>query len=424
MPSLQGSPRRDVRRRLVAAGYASEAVATGAAQTAAGSADRRVGLYAQKALPEHHASAATWIPVRTIPFLAAVVGLLMPSAALTAVAFLDTRVASLLASLGDRWENTAAAVRYLVDLRSPQGCAAAAGLAGFLLAAALATATRNVRRHRLDDHQGRYRAWGWLSLLLAIAGFGFAFPLGPLFSTLLTDATGWNLHTAGQGWWTLLVTATVMPVGLWAVLPLTQRLATGFWLFSALASWLLAEGIRLGLVAGWQPAMEPFATAAAWQAAADALQVFVPALAAVGTLVASRSVIREARGLVKPQMARSTRAVRQMPDANDQAASWMTGEEAHGNTAPANSTPDDTDASEPIGGYAETEATADDWGEAFDEQDGPQDEPSRLHESGDSISSRPTATASPAVDNSGDDVHLSKAERRRLRKLARRNRAA
>jgi hypothetical protein len=424
MPSLQGSPRRDVRRRLVVAGYASEAPATGAMYTAGGSADRRVGLYAQKALPEHHASAATWIPVRTLPFLAAALGLLMPSAALTTVAFLDSRVASLLASLDDRWENTAAAVRYLIDMRSPQGCAAAVGLAGFLLAAALAIATRNVRRHRLDDHQGRYRAWGWLSLLLAIAGFGFVFPLGPLFSTMMTDATGWNLHTAGQGWWTLLVAATVIPVGLWAVLPLTQRLATGFWLFSALASWLLADGIWLGLAAGWQPSMEPYATAAAWQAAADALRVFVPALAAVGTLVASRSVIREARGLVKPRMARSGKTVRQKPTAHDQAASPMTDEEAHRKTAHPSSMSDDTDTSEPIGGDTETEATEDEWVEGFEEHDSPREESPRPRENGDSIASSPTATASPAVDNNGDDLRLSKAERRRQRKLARRNRAA
>ncbi len=424
MPSFQGSQRRDVRRRLVAAGHAAMPAAEPAAKTPPQPPERRPGLYAQMALPEHHASSATRIPLRTFPFLAAVAGLLLPAATLSGLAFFRGPLFSLEAMLGERWQHTTAAVRSVVDLRSTQGLAAAAGLASFLLAASLAAATRNVRRHRLDDHQGRFRAWGWLSLMLAVGGLTFVLPIGPMVATVMTEATGWDLASAGRGWWTMLAATALLSIGAWAVLPLTQRLSTGLWLGGALVAWLAAEGISLGVAAGWQPAHWPFGDVSTWQLAGDAARIFAPALAAIGTLVASRGVIREARGLVAPRPARSRTAKPSRPP-RGAAASEPTVDKKQA------AADDELAASEAELARAD-EPSADEpasWDEGFAEQEDQQPTSPQLQENGDCLPSEhdlPATTA--AIDASGDDIpddrHLSKAERRRLRKLARKNRAA
>lgn len=428
MPPFQGSQRRDIRRRLAAAGHSSRAAAEPVANLAVRSGDRRPGLYAQKALPEHHASSATRIPIRSVPFFAATFGILLPPALLTAVAVLDDRVESLLASVGDRWENTIAAARCLVALRSPQGFAAATGLACFLLAAALAAATKNVRRHRLDDHQGRYRAWGWLSLLLVVAGLEVVFPLGPLFCTLITDATGWSLLPEGSGWWPLLVATGAVPIGLWAVLPLTQRFAPGLWLSGALGAWLTAEGISLALAAGWEPASERFGSTESWQLAADSLRVFVPSLAAIGTLVASRGVIREARGQVEARPALSRKATAGGPTSGDPAGSPTKSDQAMASGPKVEQFSDRHGEVRPVGTEVEKIVPSREAADRFGETEPPQPAMPQLLENGDSTSAGQTTRASTLGDDTSEsafgDRRLSKAERRRLRKRARNNQAA
>ena len=434
MPSFQGSQRRDVRRRLAAAGHFAMSAAEPSVKTSQAS-ERRPGLYAQMALPEHHASPATRIPIRTLPFSTAVAGLLLPAATLSGLAFFREPLSSLEAMLGERWQNTTAAMRSLLDLRSTQGLAAAAGLASFLLAASLATATRNVRRHRLDDHQGRYRAWGWLSLMLAVGGLTFVLPIGPLVATLMSEATGWDLQSAGRGWWTMLVAAALLPIGAWAVLPLTQRISTSLWLGGALTAWLAAEGVSLGIAAGWQPGLWQLGDASTWQLAGDAARIFAPALAAIGTLVASRGVIREARGLVAPRPARSPKA-KQRLSARGSAATEATVDE--GRAAAANPAHRDDAASADNPTLAASETTPTDkpsankpasWDEGFDEQEDQQLPSPQLQKNSDSLPSEEdfpatTGTSDASGDDIPDDHRLSKAERRRLRKLSRKNRAA
>ena len=437
MPSFQGSQRRDVRRRLAAAGHFAMSAAEPSVKTPQAS-ERRPGLYAQMALPEHHASSATRIPIRTLPFLAAVAGLLLPAATLSGLAFFREPLSSLEAMLGERWQNTTAAMRSLLDLRSTQGLAAAAGLASFLLAASLATATRNVRRHRLDDHQGRYRAWGWLSLMLAVGGLTFVLPIGPLVATLMSEATGWDLQSAGRGWWTMLVAAALLPIGAWAVLPLTQRISTSLWLGGALAAWLAAEGVSLGIAAGWQPGLWQLGDASTWQLAGDAARIFAPALAAIGTLVASRGVIREARGLVAPRPARSPKAKQRLSARGPAATEATEATVDEGRAAAANPAHRDDAASADNPTLAASETTPTDkpsankpasWDEGFDEEEDRQLPSPQLQKNSDSLPSEEdfpatTGTSDASGDDIPDDNRLSKAERSRLRKLSRKNRAA
>ena len=378
---------------------------------------RKVGVYAQKALPEHHASPAERIPVRPLPFLAAVTGLLVVPSALAGLAVAHPHVATLQASLGPRWANSAETVRSLIALESPHGLAATAGLACFLLASALAAATRTMRRHRLDDHQGRYRAWGWLGGLFAAAAVGMLLPLDRLTGTLMAEATGWEFGAGGRGWWMLLVALAWLPIGLWAVLPLTQRFVTSFWLTGSLAAWLTAEGVGQALAAGWQPSQWQMGEPALWQLAATILHVFAPAFAAIGMLVASRSVIREARGLIEPRppRVRPARGVKK-PATTEKTA---TDDTAATSARDHKETDDTTEQAEPL---HDEEAWADDAPEPAAEPPIASPAP-QLLENGDSIDDD-RSTGPDHEAHTADEGRLSKAERRRLRKLARKNRAA
>ena len=197
-------------------------------------------------------------------------------------------------------------------------------------------------------------------------------PLGQVVGSLVSDAIGTTLGPAGMGWWVLAAAIAYVGVGLWAVLPLHERAATAIWLSSGLLAWAVAAGCTwmgggrvLPLVVG----------NACWMAGA--------ASAAIAMLAAARSVIREVRGIPARQ------ATRKQPLAMSDAASAK---------KPTAVLADESDSSSPHG------------------QDADDDDPRG-------------ATAYVDGSEADDDGeasgrHLSKAERKRLRKLARMNRAA
>jgi hypothetical protein len=170
-------------------------------------------------------------------------------------------------------------------------------LAGWLaqvslgLATAVALIVRLMRRHRRDDYNGRYRAWGWLAGLFMVTSFAGMVPCGRLVGAVISDATGVTLGPGGIGWWIALAVVAYGSVAPWAVLPLHERSATAVWLALALLAWA-------GAAAGhWLPGREVMVVAsqAAWAIGAS--------LAAVAMLAAARSVIREVRGQCRPTAA-------------------------------------------------------------------------------------------------------------------------
>jgi len=191
---------------------------------------------------------------------------------------------------------------------------------------------------------------------------------------------------------------------------LTQRLGTAAFLGCSLAAWLAAGGIEESLVAGWQPPTWQLGSAETWALVAASLRVFTPTLATIGGLIACRSVIREARGLVPPRAARPTRQRRAKKRAlsTATAAAMSAAAEVAEDAEPQSGdiAKQEQDA-EPAEEPAEAAEESIDWEEAT-----APDQPSQLLENGDDL------------QTDSDEPRLSKAERRRLRKLARKNRAA
>lgn len=318
--------------------------------------------YAPEALPERQPSLAALVP-KSLGRLAATaaVVILLVAAVVAAGLFEPLTGRPLVPMTTSRFTAAADGLRHCVDLRRSGTLGSWLGHVSLLIAATGALVVRQMRRHRRDPHRGRSAAWGWVAALFLITSCAGQLPVGTVYSGLLSGATGVELGAGGQGWWVLSAGVAYTIVSLWAVGPLYERAGTAAWLALCGAAWAVAGGCR------WVTEGVPHQAAigqAAWIAGA--------AFAMLAMLAAARSVVREVCGLTR---APATAARTQV------AATTAVGDA--GRRGPAvDAAPETTPSTEYIDG---------DSGEDGFETDG-----------------RP----------------LSKAERKRLRKLARMGRAA
>jgi len=389
--SLAASQRRDQRRRLVVSWNQSASAASSSQPET-----RRLAAYSPEALPEYQPSLATLLPTGLGGFALATIGLLTLLAAAVGVGLWETVVGRpIVGQEATRFAATLASVRRCLDVRS------LLSLGGWLaqLCLAIATATalvvRLMRRHRRDDYRGRYRAWGWLAGLFTLTACAGQVPLGGFFAALVSDATGIAIGPNGMGWWVLTAGLLYGAVGLWAVLPLHERAATGIWLslcFSAWAAAAASDWIGQTTVLQGQELQRQELQAAisntCWMAGA--------VLAAIAMLAAARSVLREVRGLPAGEA-----AGKPANSADTAQNTRKTAASTAASTAAAEAD-DEADASEP----------------RHDQDDAPRRQPHghTLFDPAD------VSDADDEVEQSGR--HLSKAERKRLKKLSRMSRAA
>ena len=358
--SLSSNQRRDQRRRLVVSWKRS----AGQADAPASDSPRASAAYDPDALPEKQRGPAVLLPTGLGGLSLAIAAVLVPLGGIVAAACSGPFFGRDLFVGGGRFARTVAAAGAVFD---PLGIASLQiWLAQTLLVAAAGVAliVRLMRRHRRDDFNGRFRAWGWMAFVLVATACDGVVPVGRLVAAVFSDATGIVLGPNGIGWWVAISSLVVVAVSLWAVLPLHERLATSIWLSLAVAAWgasaaatCLADGRDRIVAVG----------IAAWS--------FGAAFAFAAMLAAARSGIREVRGqcgVAKPKAAKPAKA-----DAAKPAAPMMED--------------DDVDSS----AFDREAATGDDSETEY--TDGSEQEEQR---------------------------HLSKAERKRLRKLARMSGAA
>jgi len=368
--SLAPSQRRDQRRRLVLSWNRA-----GSTSSPPAAESRTLADYAADALPERQPALAMLVPTGLGGLTLVAAGLLSLMAASTGVCLWETITDGRLFGAGEgRFAPTIAAVRACLDVRTFSSLAGWLSQACLTIAIAAALVVRLMRRHRRDDYRGRYRAWGWLAGLFTVSACAAQAPIGTVVGSLLSDATGVSIGAGGVGWWVLAGIMAYSGIGLWAVLPLHERAATVAWLSLCLGAWAVAgacswvgRGHDLWLVVG----------NTSWSIGA--------ACAAIAMLAAARSVIREVRGLPSRQPTRKQAAV----------------------TAEASS-------KKPLASAAADHVASQTAArQGRDDVDGP---PRQLTSYVD---------GSEAEDEGEDGGrHLSKAERKRLRKLARMNRAA
>lgn len=374
--SLQGSQRRDQRRRLLVSWNRSQTASSDSATLP----PRTLADYAPEALPEHQPAIATLLPTGLGSFSLVAATILTLVGLAIGVGAYEPLQREAGRAVGDRFAPTLAAVRTCVDARS--GATLAGWISQILLVGSgvVAMVVRLMRRHRRDDYRGRYRAWGWLAGLFCIASCGSHMPLGSLLGTLVADATGIPLGPQGYGWWVVLSTTLLGVVSLWAVLPLHERLATAIWLALGLAAW---EASACCVWIGNGRETLAIAANATWAVGSG--------LVAVAMLAAARSVIREVRGECRNNRVSPAKSERS--------------EKTSGKLF-AFATP--PEPSQPASGWQEEE-----FAQETDATAGESDE-----------SSVPSYTDSTDSEDDRETRYLSKAERKRMKKLARMSRVA
>lgn len=373
--SLQGSQRRDQRRRLLVSWNRSQTASSDSATLP----PRTLADYAPEALPERQPAIATLLPTGLGSFSLVAATILTLVGLAIGVGAYEPLQREAGRAVGDRFAPTLAAVGTCVDARS--GATLAGWISQILLVGSgvVALVVRLMRRHRRDDYRGRYRAWGWLAGLFCIASCGSHMPLGSLLGTLVADTTGIPLGPQGYGWWVVLSTTLLGVVSLWAVLPLHERSATAIWLALGLAAWG-ASACCVWIGNGRETVA----------IAANATWAVGSGLVAVAMLAAARSVIREVRGECRNRVSPAK------PEQSEKTSGKLF----------ACATP--PQASQPASGWQEEE-----FAQETDDKAG------ESHES-----SVPSYTESADSEDDRETRYLSKAERKRMKKLARISRVA
>jgi hypothetical protein len=226
-------------------------------------------------------------------------------------------------------------------------------------AAACAQVVHLLKRHRIDDIRGRYRIWrtaSWLALVVSCAAVT---GLHRVVSQVLGSLTGWHLLQADAVWW---VVPTAL-AGAWILVRLIRNTAE---YRPAAGAFILASGcfaVALAAAAGWTP----LANALWSQSLSRSLPLVGYLFCLLGTMLTARYVVLDVQGLIDHPFPPA------QPAANSAASRHVT-------PASSSDIPEDD----------EVPSTAVAW------TDGTHPEEEAAH-----------------------DRHLSKAERKRLRKQAR-----
>jgi hypothetical protein len=115
-----------------------------------------------------------------------------------------------------------------------------------LIATGTAFLIYDVRRHRTDDYQGRYRIWLWAAACGFLMATDQAASLREGFRDSMIALTGTPLFDHGDFWWVIFYTLTLGAVGSRLLVDMrTCSLATGIFIGAAVVH-CLAVAVRLG----------------------------------------------------------------------------------------------------------------------------------------------------------------------------------
>jgi hypothetical protein len=347
---------------------ASGALASTAATSSAGADAPR---YGEQANIEHHPQITDFIPRRkrtVMTTLAVGVGVAASTQFLAQNA------------------NTLAAVMpgvpaQPIAVQLAHGVAAWTAAVGLLLVAAFARIIYSLRRHRVDDVHGRYRVWRWIAAGALVVSLNAVVGVHQVIARAAAAVTGWSLTSSANEWWLAPLALLAGWTGVRLALEIAEsRAALGL---TALAGATYAVAAVAGL--GWTPA----ALGVSAGALADALPLVGHTLALASMMVFARYVVLDVQGLIEHKPRRPAASAAKARAATVKAAATTA-------APPTVAVPAATaSASKPAANAARPGAAASGWTEV-DEVD---------------------------TDDNVGDRRLSKAERKRLRKL-RQGRAA
>jgi hypothetical protein len=259
------------------------------------------------------------------------------------------------------------------------------------MASGFCVMTYSIRRHRIDDYRGRYRVWLGAGLACMVLSVNSVTGLHEVLADVLTRATGWSALRGGAAWWMALAGLPLAWILIRILLDVREcRVATAL-LTGAAACY----GISGASYPGYGPAVD-----AQVQPIITAGPLLLGHWLLFTAIVANaRFVVLDAQGLVTTRR-RATKAKRAETPVAKPAASKSTS-----STAASNSSHATVSMSRETVQTVKTPADSSKWvdGSRFEREryDGDEDE-----------------------ESSEGDRRLSKADRKRLRKMKTEGRAA
>ncbi len=268
-----------------------------------------------------------------------------------------------------------------------------------LLTGAAGSVIQLMRRHRIDDVRGRYRVWRWVTLVCLAASANCVAGFHQLLASAMSQATHWTSLREGAAWWLLLVGPPLAWIGLRTLIEVVECRVAASLLILATAAYAGGLASFLNLLPGVETSWQSPTTAALTLAGHWLL------LAAVVTY--ARHIVLDAQGLLatkaKKAVGESRRKSRHEGEPNERAEV-----DANASVLQFQAPKAAREKAPPVITSARPESGMKDW------VDGRRRERERYQ-----------ADEDEEDDQEGDADHkLTKAQRKQMRKLKTRNRAA
>lgn len=272
------------------------------------------------------------------------------------------------------------------DLSAPNSIGDWISAVILMLASAFCLLVYSIRRHKINDIRGRYRIWLAASLACVVLSADSITGLHTVLATSLTHFTGWTALRGGAAWWFLIAGLPLAWIAVRALLDVRECRLAGTLMLAAIACHTAAGANFLG----WMPTVGQ-----EHEAMVTGIATFIGHWFAFTAIVSyARFVVLDAQGLVTVRRATTKKPTadkpKQVSESKTTASAKPTILSVAGYTRPK---------------LAEEPATADKWvdGSRFERE------------------------SYDDADEDDDDSgvgKLSKADRKRLRKLKAQNRAA
>jgi len=278
-----GRRRRVLSEEALSASSAHRALrAPGAEEDAAEAAPR----YSEAAGVEHHPQVTNFVPRRfgTIALLAVAGGL-----SIAAVGALHWFVAPLARIYG-------AGLSAPLELGVPGNVASWLSAVLLLVAAAFALLIYSLRRHRIDDYRGRYRVWLAAALACTLLSVNSVAALHSLAAAVAAHYTGWTTLADHAIWWLAVGGVPLAWIALRSWLDARESRLAAVALAVAFASYAAAV---IGTLGGW-PTMNP-QIQVMYTAGATLIGHW---MLVIGLFSYSRFVVLDAQGLIPARRSR------------------------------------------------------------------------------------------------------------------------
>ncbi len=295
--------RDDRRRRVLGEEHRSAAVSVATskrrADTAAAADVQETDAkarYAQAALPQNQRPITDLIPTRwTMVALLVLIGTL----AIAAVEGAHYYLPQVLSEVVGR--------AYAAELTAWLGSTFA------VMAAGMSLLVYAVRRHKVDDYNGRYRIWLWAAACWMLLGASAVVGLDELGRLLLVQATGWTGPANGAVWAIAPLGSIVLVMGIRLILDMREsRLSTGVFVSAGVVA-----TASIVMKNDWIVIADP-RTATMVQ---SGLSMVAYLLLLVSTSLHGRHIVRDAQGLVPVRPAKPAKAKKKKTEAAEDVSS-------------------------------------------------------------------------------------------------------